>query len=134
MSAPLHASPPGGWLGLVRPGDWLVMLAGLAAVGAAVPLLWRSGVADLAVVKRDGTVVAELPLTQARRLDVAGPLGTTVIEVQPGRARVARDPGPRQYCVLQGWLTRPNAIAICAPNHVSLQLAGREGGYDSLNY
>ena len=134
MSAPLHASPPGGWLGLVRPGDWLVMLAGLAAVGASVPLLWRAGAADLAVVKRDGTVVAELPLTQARRLDVAGPLGTTVIEVQPGRARVASDPGPRQYCVLQGWLTRPNSIAICAPNHVSLALRGRDGGYDSLNY
>ena len=123
-----------GWFGLLRPGDWLVMLAGLAAAGASVPLLWRSGSADLAVVKRDGTVVAELPLTQARKLDVVGPLGTTVIEVQPGRARVLRDPGLRQYCVLQGWLTRPNSIAICAPNHVSLQLSGREGGYDSLNY
>ena len=122
------------WLFLLRPGDWLVMLAGLAAVGASVPLLWRGGEADLAVVKRDGTVVAELPLTAARKLEVKGPLGTTVIEVQPGRARVASDPGPRQYCVLQGWLTRPNSIAICAPNHVSLQLAGREPGHDSLNY
>lgn len=125
------------WLLLLRPGDWLVMLAGLAAVAAAVPLLWRSGSAELAVVKRDGVVVAELPLTQARTLDVAGPLGRTVIEVQPGRARVVADPGPRQYCVLQGWLTRPNSIAICAPNHVSLQLAGPRGeggGYDSLNY
>jgi hypothetical protein len=122
------------WLSLLRPGDWLVVLAGLAAVGAAVPLLWRSGSAELAVVKRDGTVVAELPLTAPRKFEVRGPLGTTVIEVQPGRARVAADPGPRQYCVLQGWLTRPHAIAICAPNHVSLQLAGREGSHDSLAY
>jgi hypothetical protein len=122
------------WIRLLRPGDWLVVLAGVATVAASVPLLWRSGTADLAVVKRDGAVVAELPMTQSRKLDVAGPLGTTVIEVQPGRARVAADPGPRQYCVLQGWLTRPNSIAICAPNHVSLQLVGREGGYDSLNY
>ena len=125
------------WLRLLRPGDWLVLLAGLAAVAAAAPLLWRTGTADLAVVKRDGTVVAELPLAQARKLEVTGPLGNTVIEVQPGRARVAADPGPRQYCVQQGWLTRPNSIAICAPNHVSLQLAGPRGeggGYDSLNY
>jgi hypothetical protein len=127
---------PGGraWLALLYPGDWLVMLAGAAAVAASTPLLWRGGTAELAVVKRDGTVVAELPLTVPRRLDVAGPLGTTVIEVAPGRARVAADPGPRQYCVLQGWLTRPHSIAICAPNHVSLQLSGREGNYDSLNY
>jgi hypothetical protein len=110
------------------------MLAGLAAVGASVPLLWRGGAADLAVVKRDGTVVAELPLTTPRKLEVKGPLGTTVIEVQPGRARVASDPGPRQYCVLQGWLTRSNSIAICAPNHVSLALQGREGSHDTLSY
>lgn len=135
MTGPALGRPGGrAWLILLRPGDWLVMLAGLAAVVATVPLLWRGGTADLALVKRDGRVVAELPLTQARKLDVVGPLGTTVIEVQPGRARVASDPGPRQYCVLQGWLTRPNSIAICAPNHVSLQLGGREGGYDSLNY
>ena len=57
-----------------------------------------------------------------------------MIEIQPGRARVAADPGPRQYCVKQGWLTRTNAIAICAPNHVSLFLSGRQAGYDTLNY
>jgi hypothetical protein len=47
---------------------------------------------------------------------------------------VASDPGPRQYCVRQGWLTRPNSIAICAPNQVSLMLVGGQAGYDSLNY
>jgi hypothetical protein len=39
--------------------------------------------------------------------------------------------------VQQGWLTRANAVAICAPNHVSLQLAGRGGAHadhDSINY
>jgi len=122
------------WLALLRPGDWLVMAVGLAGVGVSFPLLWHGGTAELAVVKRDGTVVAELPLTATRRFDVSGPLGNTVIEIQPGRARVASDPGPRQYCVLQGWLTRPNSIAICAPNHVSLALAGREGSHDSLSY
>ncbi len=122
------------WLALLRPGDWLVMAAGLAVVATSAPMLWRGGTAELAVVKRDGTVVAELPLNAARRFAVSGPLGTTTIEVQPGRARVVSDPGPRQYCVLQGWLTRPNAIAICAPNHVSLQLGGRQGAYDSLSY
>jgi hypothetical protein len=50
---------------------------------------------------------------------------------------VLSDPGARQYCVQQGWLTRANAVAICAPNHVTLQLSGRggqNGAYDTLNY
>ncbi len=122
------------WLVHLRAGDWLAIAAAAGAVAASLPLGWHAGRAELAVVKRDGAVVAELPLDRPRRLEVQGAIGPTVIEVQPGRARVAADPGAHQYCVRQGWLARPNAIAICAPSHVSLQLRGREGGYDSLNY
>jgi hypothetical protein len=67
-------------------------------------------------------------------MEVSGPLGVTRIEVETGRARVAADPGPRQYCVRQGWLTRANAIAICAPNHVSLAVVGNDPAYDTINY
>lgn len=121
-------------LRLLRPGDWLALLLAAVFSAALLPYAWRGGVAEKAVVKRDGRIVAEIGLNAARKFDVAGPLGITVIEVQPGRARVAADPGPRQYCVRQGWLTHANAIAICAPNHVSLALVGRGPGYDSLNY
>jgi hypothetical protein len=122
------------WLPLLRPGDWLVAVLGALAVAASFPLLWRGGPAERAVVRLDGRVVAEYPLTAARRVEVPGPLGITVVEIQPGRARVLTDPGPRQYCVRQGWLTRANAVAICAPNHVSLGLVGGQPGYDSLSY
>jgi len=122
------------WLHLVRPGDWLVAGAALVAVAVSFPLLWRGGPAEKAIVKRDGTIVAELPLSITKRIEVEGALGVSVIEVRPGRARVASDPGPRQYCVKQGWLTQANAVAICAPNHVTLALVGAEKGYDSLGY
>jgi hypothetical protein len=122
------------WLVLVRPGDWLVAAIAAIAVALSFPLLWRGGPAERAVIRLDGRVVAEYPLNAAKRVEIAGPLGTTVVEIQPGRARVLSDPGPRQYCVRQGWLMRANAIAICAPNHVSLALAGGQASYDSLNY
>jgi hypothetical protein len=122
------------WLALVRTGDWLVLGCGLAFCVAAFPLAWQGGPPERAVIRRDGALFAELPLTQARRLEVEGAIGTTVIEVELGRARVLSDPGPRQYCVRQGWLTRPNAIAICAPNHVSLALTGKGRANDSLAY
>ena len=122
------------FLQLIRPGDWLVLALAVSCVGALAPLAFSGGTPEKAVVKRDGTVVAELPLTAARRIEVAGALGITTIEVQPGRARVAADPGPRQYCVRQGWLTQANSIAICAPSHVSLALVGRASGHDTLAY
>ena len=122
---------------LIRPGDWAMLLLAAAGTAALAPIAFSGGAAEKAVVRRDGVVVAELPLTQARRIEVAGAMGakgTTVIEVQPGRARVASDPGPRQYCVRQGWLTQANAIAICAPSHISLSIAGRASSHDSLSY
>jgi hypothetical protein len=122
------------WLSLLRPGDWATILFAASTVAMSFPLLWTGGQADRAVVRLDGRVVAEFPLSAPRRYAVTGPLGETQIEIAPGRARVLSDPGPRQYCVQQGWLMRPNAIAICAPNHVSLSLSGRDPSHDSLNY
>lgn len=125
------------FLRFMKPGDWGVLLLAAAGTAALAPIAFLGGAAEKAVVRRDGVIIAELPLTQARRIEVAGALGAkgnTVIEVQPGRARVAADPGPRQYCVRQGWLSKPNAIAICAPSHISLSIAGRASSHDSLAY
>ncbi|MCW5581288.1 MAG: NusG domain II-containing protein [Luteimonas sp.] len=122
------------FLRFMKPGDWAMLLLAAAGTAALAPIAFSGGAAEKAVVRRDGVVVAELPLTQARRIEVAGALGISVIEVQPGRARVAADPGPRQYCVRQGWLNRAGAVAICAPNQVSLSLTGRGADYDALNY
>ena len=122
------------WLRLIRPGDWLVMAAAAAGVAASFALLWQGGRAEQVVIRLDGRIVAEYPLTASRRVEVAGPLGTTVVAIEAGRARVESDPGPHQYCVRQGWLSRPNSVAICAPNHVSIGLTGQVPGYDSLTF
>lgn len=122
------------WLSLLRPGDWLMMLAGLATVGGSIPFFWQGGLADRAIIRQEGKVFAEVDLRSRKQFEVGGPLGTTLIAVEPGRARVVSDPGPRQYCVRQGWLMRPGEIAICAPNRVSLQIAGRTKVYDSISY
>lgn len=130
----LPALTPREWLAYIKPGDWLTLLGSLLGVGLLFPLFWSGDRADRAIIRRDGELVTEIALTVAKRIEVSGPIGTTVIEIAPGRARVLSDPGPRQYCVQQGWLSHANAVAICAPNHVSLLLRGRSGGHDSINY
>ncbi len=125
---------PRQWLRLLRPGDWAVVLTAIAATLIAGLSLWGPDLPTTAVIRAAGRTIASLPLDRPAALDVKGPLGTTHIEVQPGRARVVSDPGPRQYCVKQGWLTRSGAAAICAPNEVSLQLQGRREAYDSMSY
>ena len=122
------------WLAHLRPGDWLVIAAGAVVVALTLPLLWQGGFAERAIIRQDRRIFAEIDLGSRRDLTVPGPLGATLVAIEPGRARVVADPGPRQYCVRQGWLARPGEIAICAPNHVSVQIAGRTRAYDSLAY
>ena len=122
------------WLSLFRPGDWLTVIAGAALVGLTIPLFWQGGLADRAIIRQEGQVFADIDLKAKKQIEVPGPLGITLIAVEPGRARVVSDPGPRQYCVRQGWLMRPGEIAICAPNRVSLQITGRTKVYDSISY
>ena len=122
------------WLALFRPGDWLTVIAGAALVGLTIPLFWQGGLADRAIIRQEGQVFADIDLKAKKQIEVPGPLGITLIAVEPGRARVVSDPGPRQYCVRQGWLERAGQIAICAPNEVSVQIAGGRETYDSLSY
>jgi hypothetical protein len=119
---------------LLRPADVLILLAGMAGWVVLTLSLWQSGPAAQAQVRRDGVLVAAYPLNEDRTVSVVGPLGTTMIRIESGRARVVSDPGPRQYCVRQGWLTRPGEMALCAPNHISLTLTGGQSTYESMAY
>lgn len=119
---------------LLRPGDVLVLLAGVAGWLTLSIALWQSGPAAEAQIRRDGLLVAAYPLNDDRTVSVQGALGLTVIRIESGRARVVSDPGPRQYCVKQGWLSRPGEMALCAPNHVSLSLTGGQPAYESMAY
>ncbi len=129
------------WLSLLRPGDWLILFAGLSITLGLFALSLNLGATqapvDRAVIRRDGVVVAEIMLAVNRQFAVTGPLGTTLIDIEPGRARVRADPGPHQLCVRQGWLDRPNATALCLPNHISLQVlapSSRNNRHDSIGY
>lgn len=122
------------WLKLPRPGDWLTAALALALVVAAFPYCWQRTAALRLVASADGRVVAELPLAGRHRLELPGPLGATVVEIADGRARVLADPGPRQYCVKAGWLSRAGDTALCLPNRTAIAVVGRAPLYDSLIY
>lgn len=119
----------------LRPGDWLVLLAGVIAIILLAEVCWKQQAAARVRIYQEGRLFAELDLAAERTLTVPGPLGATLVEIAHGRARIARDPSPRQYCVREGWLTEAGQIAICLPNRTSIELLGHAPrDYDSLNY
>lgn len=118
----------------LKPGDWLTLLGGLALVLFLGAALWNADYADRAIIRSGGKVFREVPLSRDQQVEVPGPLGTSIITIEKGRARISSDPSPRQYCVRQGWLQQAGEISICLPNEVSIELSGSARRYDSLNY
>lgn len=121
-------------LAYFKPGDWLMLVLACIAVAYSVAQTWLRAPASELVMRRDGIVVARAPLDKNMHFKLPGALGDTVIAIENRRARIVADPGPRQLCVQQGWLTRAGDIALCLPNRTSIELSGRAALYDSLNY
>lgn len=119
---------------LVKPGDWFVMLLAVFFVGFLFAKIWHAGSASKVLIRKGGEVFAELSLERNSKIAVPGPLGVSLVVISNGAARVARDPGPHQYCVRQGWLRNAGDAAICLPNQVSVELLGERKRYDTLNY
>jgi hypothetical protein len=119
---------------LLKPGDvLLLLLASLFTIGLFAHA-WLQPSGNTLVVRAQGRVVARAPLDRNGHYDVVGKLGLSRIEVLRGRARVMADPGLRQICVKQGWLSRSGETALCLANEVSLEILGASKPYDSVNY
>lgn len=120
--------------GHLKPGDWIVALAGTMLVTSLFLSLWGHAAGTTLIIRSGGKVVAETDLARNRDFEIEGPLGTTVVSVENRRVRIAKDPSPRQYCVKQGWLSHAGEAALCLPNQVSVELSGAIKRYDSLSY
>ena len=118
----------------IKPGDYLILLAGVLFTVWVSLTVWSGGIADTALIRSGGKVFREVPLSRDQQIEVPGPLGTSIITIEKRKARISSDPSPRQYCVRQGWLQQSGEIAICLPNEVSVELTGGQKKYDSLNY
>ncbi len=118
----------------IKPGDWFTLLCGALFATWLAVTLWQGGAADKAIIRSGGNIFREVSLSRNQIIEVPGPLGISRIAVRDREVRVTSDPGPRQYCVHQGWLKQAGEIAICLPNQVSVELGGGKKTYDSLNY
>lgn len=120
--------------GLVKTGDYVLLSAATALVVALFQTGLTGEAGDRLVVRTQGRVVAELPLSASRTVEVAGSLGHSTIEISEGKVRVVGDPGPRQLCVKQGWISRAGESLLCLANQVTLEIPARAGGIDTLSY
>lgn len=76
----------------------------------------------------------KLPLDQDKRLEIAGVLGTSVIEIKDRQVRFVDSPCQGKQCIMTGWLREDGHLAACIPNGVTVQIVGRDERFDTLNF
>ena len=76
----------------------------------------------------------KLPLDQDKRLEIAGVLGTSIIEIKDRQVRFVDSPCQGKQCIITGWLEEDGQRAACIPNGVTVQIVGRDRRFDSLNF
>lgn len=112
---------------------FVLLLAGLFTAGLFLNA-WLKPAGDTLIVRALGKVMVRTTLYRNADYEVPGKLGLSRIEVRYGRARVVSDPGPRQICVKQGWVSRAGDAALCLANQISLEIGGAAKPFDSTTY
>ncbi len=119
----------------LKPLDYLCLALCAGTLAGAAVLAFGEGEGDPRAVVTQGSKEWILPLDAPRRLEVAGPLGTSVIEVEDGTARFVSSPCRDELCVSMGRLSEPGSWAACLPNKVFVRIEGiRDDGPDWVSY
>lgn len=108
----------------------VVMVFSLIGI-AAIKLLpvFRQEAAH-AVVKVGGQVVRYIDLTDEsvnHKIQIEGPLGTSVLQVQGGSIMMISSPCPDRLCIKKGRVYKPGAAIVCVPNEISVAVEGDYG-------
>jgi len=119
---------------LFKPGDILIVLLSAALTAGLFVNAWSKPAGGTLVIRSQGQMMVRATLLRDADFAVPGMLGMSRIEVRNGRARVVADPGPRQICVKQGWLSRAGEAALCLANQVSMEIGGSAKPFASVNY
>ncbi len=119
----------------MKPLDY-VAIAVAAALVIVISTTVYGGDAGRATVHVSAPSVEYLfAATVEETISVSGPIGTTVVEVADGGARVISSPCDNQICVLTGRVERTGRWIACLPNRVFVSIeSGQRTDVDARSY
>jgi len=109
----------------------LLVLAGLSFF--LVPSWVVPGGTEVAIQVGD-KVWGRFPLDRDRLIEVTGPLGKTVVEINASQARIISSPCANKICKGMGAVSKEGGFVACIPNEVVLSLGkDRPDGLDAVS-
>ena len=109
-----------------KPLDCLITIPALGAVVVSFFLVYAGSDNRPSVWLRSENGEWVYPVDANETINTEGPLGTTVIEISGGSARITASPCLNQTCIASGSIRRPGQWAACLPNRVMLYIGEGE--------
>jgi hypothetical protein len=110
----------------------ILVLSAAVTVFCAVRVYGKSS-AETKLVIKNGEGEWVYSLDRAVTVDIPGPLGNTVVEVQDRRARVISSPCVNQTCIASGAVHRRGQWIACLPNRIFVSVEGAESSAGADN-
>jgi len=112
----------------LRPLDYAAVLGAIAAIALASVSAYsgRGGEGEVVVSGSSGEWI--YPLGADRVIEVAGPLGTTLVEIHGKSVHITDSPCPNKTCVASGDISSNGQWIACLPNHVFVRVEGGSRG------
>jgi len=86
------------------------------------------------VIEYEGGRIIKPLNNWAERLELKGPLGVSLAEVERGRVRMISSPCPGKVCTHSGWISKRGQSIVCVPNRIIIRINGRaKEKYDALS-
>lgn len=115
--------------------DAILLLIAAGLIGWSYVALWTPESAALEVeIWSRGERVQTVSLAENRRIEVAGALGVSLIEIKDAQVRFVDSPCGNKLCVHSGWQRHAGETTACLPNQVSVRILGRDRRYDAINF
>jgi hypothetical protein len=101
----------------------LVILTAAAAVASGIAIYGnRKDTVHLVIESPSGSWIYSLD--SDRRVEIPGPIGSTTVAIEDGKARIAASPCPNQTCVAAQGISRKGEWNACLPNEVIIRVDG----------
>lgn len=125
-------------LARISPFDRQLLLVLSLLVLASFLLLLKQGEGARVLVQSGDRTLFVADLSRDQQVELAGPLGTTVLQIEDGAAQVISSPCQQKICIGMGAIRHPGELLACVPNRLVIRILGRgtqqEQGYDVISH
>jgi hypothetical protein len=114
----------------LRPFDYGIIILAVLFTGFSAFTIYRNPGGESRIVLKGpgGSWVYPRDHRAAELINVAGPLGDTVVELRDGGARVLSSPCANQICIASGTIHARGQWIACLPNQVLVTIEAEAPG------